>query len=162
MEPFPLVSEYECLFKGIVQPKMKMMSLFTYAHVIQNLCGFLSSTQQNKIFWRILVTKCVEWTKHIEITQNKVSHTGLEQHKDDQMIHFWLDCPFKLVYAHFQVFRYVRGQEVGLSGTCETASTSSHQMKVLFSWDDGGKTLFSWDGGVKIRFSSDGSVKRLC
>ncbi len=46
------------LFKGIVHPKMKIMSLFTHPQVVSNLyeCIF-SAEQQRKIFWRMWETE---------------------------------------------------------------------------------------------------------
>ncbi len=162
------MSEYECPFKGIVQPKMKILSIFTCAHVIQNIYGFLSSTQQKKIFWRILITKRFEWTKtHLNTTEQSQSYRfGI-----NIRIHFWLACPFKSIYVHLrsslQICQRSRRRLEWDMWNSKHLFTSDDvlfctQYSVLFSWDDGGKTLFSWDGGVKILFSSDGSVKLLC
>ncbi len=50
---FMLNTKLTVLLKGIVHPKMKMLSSFTHPHVVPNLYVFLFYAEhKNNIFWK--------------------------------------------------------------------------------------------------------------
>lgn len=76
--------------KGTVQSNMSLLSLFTPAHGVHNLCAIL--LRNKNMFWRMLGIKpfwCL-LTKKRDISKYLICST--------EVIQFWVDCSFKSPY----------------------------------------------------------------
>lgn len=86
--------------KGIVQPKLKLLSSFSYAHVIQNMSDFLSAEHKRKYFSTPLTS--LVWTQR-DISQNIscseeeiVLYAGLESKWMMTAMYFGVSYPFNI------------------------------------------------------------------
>ncbi len=115
--------------KGIVHPKMNILSLFTHPQVVPHLYEFFSSAEHKKrIFWRMLLTKQLvvaigfhstfsiygsQWLAYSSeylllcSARKKETHTGLKQPEgeyDDRILNFVWNIPL----TYFLMFKLPR------------------------------------------------------